>query len=79
MARRIAPGVIVGAIAIRVWGEDLRRTANSKTGNARAAAGAALQSVESSAEGFLDTASVQVSSALRAGQDAVGPRTVRMP
>jgi hypothetical protein len=73
MMSRFILGAIVGAIAVYVWGEELRRFANTKGRTARVAAADTLQSVQETAEGLLDTAKEQVSSTLQAGQDAIRP------
>jgi hypothetical protein len=56
-----------------VWGEDLRRLANTKGRSARLVAADTLKSVQSTAEELFDTAKDQVTSTLQAGEDAVRP------
>jgi hypothetical protein len=56
-----------------VWGEDLRRLANTQGRTARLAAADALKSVQSTAEEIFDSARDQVTSTLQAGEDAVRP------
>jgi hypothetical protein len=73
MLSRFVLGAIVGGIAVWVWGEDLRRLANTKSRGARLVAADALQSVQSTAEELFDTAKEGVTSTLQAGQDAVRP------
>ncbi|HSE04200.1 MAG TPA: hypothetical protein VLK35_08640 [Methylomirabilota bacterium] len=73
MVSRFVLGAIVGGIAVWVWGEDLRRLANTQGRTARLAAADALQTVQSTAEELFDTAKDQVTSTLQAGQDAVRP------
>jgi hypothetical protein len=70
---RFVLGAIVGAIAVYVWGEELRRFADSRGRNARLAAADGLRSVQSTAEGLLDSAKEQVTSTLQAGQNAIRP------
>jgi hypothetical protein len=76
MLSRFVLGAIVGGIAVWVWGEDLRRLANTKGRTARVAAADALQSVQSTAEELFDTAKDQVTSTLQAGQDVVRPARI---
>ena len=76
MLSRFLLGAIVGGIAVWVWGEDLRRLANTKGRTARVAAADALQSVQSTAEELFDTAKDQVTSTLQAGQDVVRPARI---
>ena len=73
MLSRFVLGAIVGGIAVWVWGEDLRRLADSRGQRARLAAADALEAVQSTAEGLFDTAKEQVTSTLQAGQEAVRP------
>jgi len=77
MLSRFVLGAIVGGIAVWVWGEDLRRLANTQGRTARRAAADALQSVQSTAEELFDTAKDQVTSTLQAGQDVVRPARIR--
>jgi hypothetical protein len=75
---RFVLGAIVGAIAVYVWGEELRRFADSRSRGARLAAADGLRSVQSTAEGLFDSAKEQVASTLQAGQDVLRPeRTPR--
>jgi hypothetical protein len=55
MLSRFVLGAIVGGIAGWVWGEDLRRRANTQGRTARLAAADALKSVQSAAEEIFDT------------------------
>ena len=73
MMSRFLLGAIVGAIAVWVWGEELRRFANDKSRTARLRAADTLQTMQSTAEDLLDTAKDQVSSTLQAGQDVIRP------
>lgn len=73
MMSRFVLGAIVGAIAVYVWGEELRRFADSRGRDARLAAADGLRSVQSTAEGLFDSAKEQVSSTLQAGQDVLRP------
>ena len=70
---RFVLGAIVGAIAVYVWGEELRRFANTKGRTARLAAADGLRSVQSTAEEIFDSAKDQVTSTLQAGQDVLRP------
>jgi len=73
MLSRFVLGAIMGGIAVWVWGEDLRRLANTKGRSARLAAADTLQAVQSTAEGMFDSAKDQVTSTLQSGQDAIPP------
>ena len=73
MLSRFVLGAIVGGIAVWVWGEDLRRLANTQGRTARLAAADALKSVQSAAEEIFDSAKDQVTSTLQAGEEAVRP------
>lgn len=73
MLSRFVLGVVVGGLAVWVWGEDLRRMANTKSRGARFVAADALQSVQSTAEELFDSAKEGVTSTLQAGQDVVRP------
>jgi hypothetical protein len=70
---RFVLGAIVGGIAVWIWGEELRRLANTQSRTARVAAADALQAVQSTAEELFDSARDQVTSTLQAGQEAVRP------
>jgi hypothetical protein len=76
MLSRFVLGAIVGGIAVWVWGEDLRRMANTKSLGARLVAADALQSVQSTAEEIFDTAKEGLTSTLQAGQEAVRPARI---
>jgi gas vesicle protein len=76
MMTRFMLGAIVGAIAVWVWGEEIRRFANTKGRSARLGAADTLQSVQSTAEEMFDTAKDRVTSTLQAGQDAIRPARV---
>jgi len=73
MMSRFILGAIVGAIAVYVWGEEIRRFANTKGRTARLAVADTLQSVQTTAEGLLDTAKEQVTSTLQTSQEAIRP------
>ncbi len=73
---RFVLGAIVGAIAVWVWGEEIRRFANTKGRSARLVAADTLQSVQSTAEEMFDTTKDQMTSTLQAGQDAIRPARV---
>jgi hypothetical protein len=66
-------GAIAGGIAVYVWGDEIRRFANTKGRTARLAAADTLKAVQSTAEGMFDTAKDQVTSTLQSGQDAIRP------
>lgn len=76
MMSKFILGAIVGAIAVYVYGEEIRRLANTKGRTVRLAAADTLQSVQSTAEGLFDTAKEQVTSTLQAGQDVIRPTQV---
>ena len=77
MLNRFALGAIVGGIAVWVWGEEVRRLANTKSRSARLAAADTLQAVQSTAEEMFDSAKDQVTSTLQSGQDAIRPERAR--
>jgi hypothetical protein len=73
MLSRFMLGAIMGGIAVYVWGDEIRRFANTKGRNARLAAADTLKSVQSTAEDLFDSAKDQVTSTLQSGQDAIRP------
>jgi hypothetical protein len=73
MLSRFMLGAIMGGIAVYVWGDEIRRFANTKGRTARLAAADTLQSVQSTAEDLFDSAKDQVTSTLQSGQDAIRP------
>lgn len=73
MLSRFLLGAIVGGIAVYVWGDELRRFANTKGRSARLAAADTLKAVQSTAEDMFDSAKDQVTSTLQSGQDAIRP------
>jgi hypothetical protein len=73
MSSRFILGAIVGGIAVYVWGDEIRRFAESRSRTARLAAADTLQAVQSTAEGMFDSAKDQVTSTLQAGQDVIRP------
>ena len=73
MLSRFMLGAIAGGIAVYVWGDEIRRFANTKGRTARLAAADTLQAVQSTAEEMFDTAKDQVTSTLQSGQDAIRP------
>ena len=73
MLSRFLLGAIVGGIAVYMWGDELRRFANTKSRTARLVAADTLKSVQSTAEDIFDTAKDQVTSTLQSGQDAIRP------
>ncbi|HTG13070.1 MAG TPA: hypothetical protein VK746_19910 [Candidatus Eisenbacteria bacterium] len=77
MLSRFMLGAIAGGIAVYVWGDEIRRFANTKGRTARLAAADTLKAVQSTAEGMFDTAKDQVTSTLQSGQDAIRPARVQ--
>jgi len=78
MLSRFLLGAIVGGIAVYVWGDEIRRFANTNSRTARRVAADTLKSVQSTAEDIFDSAKDQVTSTLQSGQDAIRPtRTTR--
>ena len=73
MLSRFVLGAIVGGIAVYVWGDAIRRFANTKSRTARLVAADTLKSVQSTAEDIFDSAKDQVTSTLQSGQDAIRP------
>jgi hypothetical protein len=69
-------GAIAGGLAMWLWGEDVRRYANTGARSARMKAAETIQAVEHAAGEVFDTAKQQVHSTLQAGQDAVRPKIV---
>jgi hypothetical protein len=72
-----AVGVIVGGIAVWLWGDDFKRYAATRTHEIREKGADTLHSVQGKAEEVLDTAKSQLHATLQAGQDAIRPRAVR--
>ena len=70
---RFVLGAIVGGIAVYVWGDEIRRFANTRSRTARVAAADTLKAVQSTAEEMFDSAKDQVTSTLKSGQDAIRP------
>jgi len=73
MLSRFVLGAIVGGVAVYVWGDEIRRFANTKGRTARLVAADTLKSVQSTAEDIFDSAKDQVTSTLQSGQDAIRP------
>ena len=73
MLSRFMLGAIVGGIAVFMWGDEIRRFADTKGRTARLAAADTLKSVQSTAEDLFDSAKDQVTSTLQSGQDAIRP------
>jgi hypothetical protein len=73
MLSRFMLGAIVGGIAVYMWGDEIRRFADTKGRTARLAAADTLKSVQDTAEGLFDSAKDQVTSTLQSGQDAIRP------
>ncbi len=80
-------GTIMGGVAVWLWGKDIEGYIGEKTRGVRAKAADAMQAVEEKtgqvldgsgsslrrAEGVLQDTKERVSTALRAGQDAIRP------
>lgn len=80
-------GTIMGGVAVWLWGKDIEGYVGEKTRGVRAKAADAMQAVEEKTgqvldgsgsslrrvEGVLQDTKERVSSALRAGQDAIRP------
>lgn len=73
MLSRFVLGAIAGGIAVYVWGDEIRRFANTRSRTARLVAADTLKSVQSTAEDIFDSAKDQVTSTLQSGQDAIRP------
>lgn len=73
MLSRFLLGAVVGGVAVYVWGDEIRRFANTKSRTARLVAADTLKSVQSTAEEIFDSAKDQVTSTLQSGQDAIRP------
>jgi len=83
-------GTIVGGLAVWLWGREIEGYVGEKTRGVRAKAADAMRTVEEKtgqildsggdslhrAEGFLQDTKGRVSTALRAGQDAVRPAPI---
>ena len=69
-------GAIAGGIAVWLWGDQLRRYADTWTRDIREKAADTLHSVQGKADGVLDTAKDQVHATLQAGEDVIRPRVV---
>jgi gas vesicle protein len=72
MLSRFLLGAIVGGI-VYMWGDEIRRFADTKGRSARLAAADTLKAVQSTAEEMFDSAKDQVTSTLQSGQDAIRP------
>ena len=77
MLSRFMLGAIAGGIAVYVWGDEIRRFANTRSRTARLAAADTLKAVQSTAEEMFDSAKDQVTSTLQSGQDAIRPARVQ--
>ena len=62
-------GFIAGGAVVWLWGDRLRRLAHDKTDRVRDTVARGLESVQTTAEGALDTAKEQIRTGLQAGQD----------
>jgi hypothetical protein len=71
---QFAVGAIVGGIVVWLWGDELRRYADTRTRDIREKAADTLHAVQGKAEDVLEAAKDQVHSTLQAGQDAIRPR-----
>ena len=68
---RFIIGAVAGGLAMWWWGEELREYVSSRTKEVRDMAAEKLQDVEGRATNVLDRTKDQVSSTLKAGQDAL--------
>ena len=73
MLKSFVVGVVAGGVAYWLWGDEIRRFANTKSRTARLAAADTLKAVQSTAEDMFDSAKDQVTSTLQSGQDAIRP------
>ena len=71
---RFATGVLAGGIMVWLWGDKLRRYADTRTRDMRERAAETLHSVQGKADDVLDTTRDRVHATLQAGQDALRPR-----
>jgi len=70
---RMIAGAIVGALAVYLYGEEMKRLATEGTRDARKKAADTLHAVQGKAEEVLDVTKQQVSATLRAGEEALRP------
>jgi hypothetical protein len=68
-------GAVTGGLAMWLWGDELRRYAESGTRAVRERTADTLQAVDAKTGDVLDTARDQVQSTLNSAQDAVRPKT----
>ena len=71
---RFIIGAVAGSLAIWLWGEELRRYADTGTRAVRERTADTLQAVDHRAGEVLDSARDQVHSTLNAGQEMVRPK-----
>ena len=76
MLRMIA-AAIVGGLAVWLYGEELKRLATTQTQQMRERAADTLHAVQGKAEEVLDVTRDQVTSTLRAGEQALRPAPQR--
>ena len=70
---RFVLGALVGGLAVWSWGEEMREYAQSRTVGVRRSAANMIRSVGKRAEDVLDATKDQVTTASKAGQDAIRP------
>lgn len=78
MLKMIA-AAIVGGLAVWLYGEEIKRLASSRTQQMRERAADTLQAVQGKAEEVLDATKEQVTSTLRAGEQALRPSAQERP
>ena len=69
-----AMGLIAAGVVAWLWGDELKRYADSRSRDFREKAADTLRSVQDTAERVFDTAQDQMHSTLQAGQEAIRPR-----
>src|SRR5262245_20650490 len=73
---QLVVGAIAGGIVAWLWGDQLRRFADTWTHDIREKAADTLHSVQGKADGVMDTAKDQVHATLQASEDVIRPRIV---
>jgi len=73
---RFIVGATAGSLAVWFWSEQLKRYATTSSRTVRERAADTLQTVDEKTGSMLDSAKEQVHVTLRAGQDAVRPRSL---
>jgi hypothetical protein len=71
---RFILGAVAGSLAMWLWGDELRRYAETRTRAIRERTADTLQAVDTKAGDVLDTARDQVHATLTSGQEAVRPK-----